>query len=304
MEEDTVYVAVGKDVNESMLTLSWALRNFGGDNFCILHVHQLPQTIASSKEAVQRERKYLQKILDNTFSFVTKDSGQLHSQLAHIALRCCDIEPSSRDHSKPPSYFICPILLEVMPKMQLWQQMVIHMKQQHLVAELTLKALLHTWILSLLQQENLLQTHVYSFGIILLRLDPLDGDWPFVQAEQLANLALRCCEMNRRSRPELGTDVWRVLEPMRASCGGSTAFRLGSEGHCQPPSYFICPIFQEVMQDPHVAADGFTYEREALRGWLDSGHDTSPMTNLALAHKNLVPNLALQSAIQEWLQQH
>ncbi|KAK0581359.1 hypothetical protein LWI29_012873 [Acer saccharum] len=105
MEEDTVYVAVGKDVNESMLTLSWALRNFGGDNFCILHVHQLPQTIASckalfdkyeAKEAVQLERKYLQKILDNTFSFVTKDSGQLHSQLAHIALRCCDIEPSKR----------------------------------------------------------------------------------------------------------------------------------------------------------------------------------------------------------------
>lgn len=58
------------------------------------------------------------------------------------------------------------------------------------------------------------------------------------------------------------------------------------------------------MQDPHVAADGFTYEAEALRGWLDSGHDTSPMTNNALAHKNLVPNLALRSAIQEWLQQN
>jgi hypothetical protein len=58
------------------------------------------------------------------------------------------------------------------------------------------------------------------------------------------------------------------------------------------------------MQDPHVAADGYTYEGEALRGWLDSGHDTSPMTNHALAHKDLVPNLALRSAIQEWRQQH
>ncbi|XP_021281280.1 U-box domain-containing protein 33 isoform X2 [Herrania umbratica] len=171
---------------------------------------------------------------------------------------------------------------------------------------------------------------VYSFGVILLRLltgkqalgitkevqyaldngnlknllDPLAGDWPFVQAEQLANLALRCCEMNRKSRPDLSTDVWRVLEPMRASCGGSSSLQLGSEEHCLPPCYFICPIFQEVMQDPHVAADGFTYEAEALRGWLDSGHDTSPMTNDKLAHRNLVPNLALRSAIQEWLQQH
>ncbi|XWS46100.1 hypothetical protein CRYUN_Cryun14cG0034500 [Craigia yunnanensis] len=171
---------------------------------------------------------------------------------------------------------------------------------------------------------------VYSFGVILLRLltgkqalgitkemqyaldngnlknllDPLAGDWPFVQAEQLANLALRCCEMSRKSRPDLSTDVWRVLEPMRASCGSSSSFQLGSEEHYQPPSYFICPIFQEVMQDPHVAADGFTYEAEALKGWLDSGHDTSPMTNIKLAHCNLVPNLALRSAIQEWLQQH
>ncbi|XWS77022.1 hypothetical protein CRYUN_Cryun01aG0227900 [Craigia yunnanensis] len=171
---------------------------------------------------------------------------------------------------------------------------------------------------------------VYSFGVILLRLltgkqalgitkevqyaldngnlknllDPLAGDWPFVQAEQLANLALRCCEMNRKSRPDLSTDVWRVLEPMRASCGGSSTLQLGSEEHCPPPSYCICPIFQEVMRDPHVAADGFTYEAEALRGWLDSGHDTSPMTNIKLTHYNLVPNLALRSAIQEWLQQH
>lgn len=61
---------------------------------------------------------------------------------------------------------------------------------------------------------------------------------------------------------------------------------------------------QEVMKDPHVAADGYTYEAEALQGWLDSDHDTSPMTNLQLQHSNLVPNHALRSAIQEWRQRH
>ncbi|KAI3441787.1 E3 ubiquitin ligase (RING-type E3 ubiquitin transferase) (Serine/threonine-protein kinase) [Psidium guajava] len=174
------------------------------------------------------------------------------------------------------------------------------------------------------------KSDVYSFGIILLRLltgrpalgiskevqyalsmgklksllDPLAGDWPYVLAEQLAHLALRCCEMNRRDRPDLGSDVWRVLEPMRASCGGLSSLRMNSEGWCEPPPYFICPILQEVMQDPQVAADGFTYEAEALRGWLESGNDASPMTNLQLAHRNLVPNRALRSAIQEWLQNH
>lgn len=58
------------------------------------------------------------------------------------------------------------------------------------------------------------------------------------------------------------------------------------------------------MQNPQVAADGFTYEEEALIGWLDSGHDTSPMTNMQLEHLTLTPNRALRSAIQEWQQQH
>ncbi|KAL6495496.1 putative U-box domain-containing protein 55 [Orobanche gracilis] len=58
---------------------------------------------------------------------------------------------------------------------------------------------------------------------------------------------------------------------------------------------------QEIMQDPVTAADGFTYESEGLKGWLES-HDTSPMTNLKLPHRDSVPNHALRSAIQEWLQ--
>lgn len=58
---------------------------------------------------------------------------------------------------------------------------------------------------------------------------------------------------------------------------------------------------QEVMSDPQVAADGFTYEAEAIRGWLH-GADTSPMTNLKLAHRRLTPNKALRSAILEWQQ--
>ncbi|KAG2328058.1 hypothetical protein Bca52824_010786 [Brassica carinata] len=67
----------------------------------------------------------------------------------------------------------------------------------------------------------------------------------------------------------------------------------------QPPPSFYCPITQEVMKDPHFAADGFTYEAEAIKKWFNTGHDTSPMTNLKLPHRNLVPNRALRSAIQD-----
>lgn len=58
------------------------------------------------------------------------------------------------------------------------------------------------------------------------------------------------------------------------------------------------------MRDPHVAADGYTYEAEALRKWLESGHDTSPTTKLKLEHHRLVPNHSLRSAIQEWRDKH
>lgn len=58
---------------------------------------------------------------------------------------------------------------------------------------------------------------------------------------------------------------------------------------------------QEVMKNPHVAADGFSYELEAIEEWLKMGHDTSPMTNLSLKHKFLTPNHTLRSLIQEWL---
>lgn len=59
--------------------------------------------------------------------------------------------------------------------------------------------------------------------------------------------------------------------------------------------------FQEIMHDPQVAADGFTYEGKAIRDWLENGRETSPMTNLRLSHLHLTPNHALRHVIQDWL---
>ena len=47
--EDIIYVAVGDIMKESILTLSWALRNSRGKKICLLHVHQPAQTIPMSK---------------------------------------------------------------------------------------------------------------------------------------------------------------------------------------------------------------------------------------------------------------
>lgn len=57
---------------------------------------------------------------------------------------------------------------------------------------------------------------------------------------------------------------------------------------------------QEVMKQPYIAADGFSYEREAIEAWMRSGHNTSPMTNLQLQHTRLTPNHTLRSLIEDW----
>lgn len=68
---------------------------------------------------------------------------------------------------------------------------------------------------------------------------------------------------------------------------------------------FTCCIyyFQEVMQAPVVAADGYTYEHTAIIHWLET-RGTSPMTNLALDNPEVYPNHALRSAIHDWNRKH
>lgn len=59
-----------------------------------------------------------------------------------------------------------------------------------------------------------------------------------------------------------------------------------------------CPITGCPMVDPVVAADGHTYERNAIARWLRES-DKSPMTGQVLVHKELVPNYGLMSSVQE-----
>ena len=45
------------------------------------------------------------------------------------------------------------------------------------------------------------------------------------------------------------------------------------------PKDFCCPITMEIMKDPVIAADGHTYDRNAIQRSIDSGNMNSPMTN-------------------------
>ena len=63
------------------------------------------------------------------------------------------------------------------------------------------------------------------------------------------------------------------------------------------PEDFLCPITQDLMEEPVVAADGHTYEKAAIVKWLEKGHKTSPFTGERLKHDFLTDNFALKKII-------
>ena len=67
----------------------------------------------------------------------------------------------------------------------------------------------------------------------------------------------------------------------------------------EPPARYACSLTHEAMIDPVTDALGNTYERAAIKQWLQS-HNTSPLTGATLPDKRLTPVNVLKSIIQEW----
>lgn len=60
---------------------------------------------------------------------------------------------------------------------------------------------------------------------------------------------------------------------------------------------YLCPITGDVMVDPVIAPDGYTYERSAITEWLKKSNE-SPMTRQRMDAKNLVVNRLVKDEIE------
>ncbi|KAK9060822.1 hypothetical protein SSX86_021528 [Deinandra increscens subsp. villosa] len=127
-------------------------------------------------------------------------------------------------------------------------------------------------------------------------LDDSIPDWPLAEVTEFTQLGLKCCSLRCRDRPDLDTEVLPILKKLHEF--GDTSRKIGKNRN-DAPSHFYCPIVQEIMDDPHIAADGFTYEYRAIKIWLER-QNASPVTRHRLQHKTLTPNHTLRSAIQDW----
>uniref|UniRef100_A0A4W6FR46 WD repeat, SAM and U-box domain-containing protein 1 n=1 Tax=Lates calcarifer TaxID=8187 RepID=A0A4W6FR46_LATCA len=103
-------------------------------------------------------------------------------------------------------------------------------------------------------------------------------------------------QLNKETAAELGIEsvglrsrLLRKIEALKSEQSGSEA-----------PDEFLCPITRELMKDPVIAADGYSYERESIESWIRGKNKTSPMTNLPLQTTLLTPNRSLKMAITRW----
>lgn len=62
-------------------------------------------------------------------------------------------------------------------------------------------------------------------------------------------------------------------------------------------SIFLCPITHDVMTDPVVSADGYTYERAAIARWFETSRK-SPVTGQTLPHTDLVANHSVRTLLK------
>jgi serine/threonine protein kinase len=157
-------------------------------------------------------------------------SSQPHS-IVHGDVNPANINLNANFVAKLSDFGTCRILSKYKDSTQFWKTNVIKGTQNYMDPEFTQSLELTT------------KSDVYAFGVVLLYLltgfddsgtqskvksavetgklasilDPLAGDWPSVQAEQLARSALQCCEKDRKSRPDLHSDIGRMLNAMRDS---------------------------------------------------------------------------------------
>lgn len=111
------------------------------------------------------------------------------------------------------------------------------------------------------------KSDLYSFGVIILQLlaachpsgliikfekavnggtfkDILDNsirDWPLAEAEELARIALKCCSLQCRDRPDLDTELLPILKKL-AEFADSCSSTLRRQ--TRVPQHYYCPILQ------------------------------------------------------------
>jgi hypothetical protein len=112
----------------------------------------------------------------------------------------------------------------------------------------------------------------------------------------LARMCIQSGILRFLQHSDLQDSGYRALLTIGVSAGGAAP---GANPPAIPPE-FVCPITGDIMRDPVLTSDGFTFERRAIEAWLRL-NNRSPMTNLPLPNRGVLPNIALRQLIEDFL---
>ncbi|KAK2352781.1 protein phosphatase 5.2 [Trifolium repens] len=85
-----------------------------------------------------------------------------------------------------------------------------------------------------------------------------------------------------------------------------TVFKKAAEDDTpsEVPDYLCCRITLDIFHDPVITPSGLTYERAVILEHLQKVGGFDPITRESLDSSQLVPNLAIKEAVQEYLEKH
>ena len=107
------------------------------------------------------------------------------------------------------------------------------------------------------------------------------------------------CSAEDTELQSLLTKAMRAAVEARAEAG--VRDDADGEGDGALPAEFFCPITRDVMTEPVLAEDGFSYQKDAIKQWLGRlGSQRSPHTNLPMG-PTTTPNRALKAMIADRL---
>ncbi|KAJ4914604.1 U-box domain-containing protein 54 [Raphanus sativus] len=300
LPNDVIYVAVNQDVRESKSTLLWALKTLPVKKLCLLHVH-IPFSLNSSSCGLDESE------IDAIQESELKSSyDSLHKYRDLCTNKGVDEEDV--DISLISGYGVGEGIVELIYQNNIKKLVMGAAADPHYSrgmsitsrkAEYVSQYAPHCCKMWFICKGKLIKTREGRFDIgnpsDSYSLSEFDG---FAQKPSKG-----------RGRDDDETDSHKEQHP-----GGiETPKKVRKEDDMtksndseteSPPEDFLCPISMEIMRDPNVAADGFTYEEKEIRTWLNGGNDKSPITGARLAHRHLTPNYTLRSLIKDWLHHH
>eukprot|EP00540_Astrosyne_radiata_P002143 CAMPEP_0116843084 /NCGR_PEP_ID=MMETSP0418-20121206/11886_1 /TAXON_ID=1158023 /ORGANISM="Astrosyne radiata, Strain 13vi08-1A" /LENGTH=306 /DNA_ID=CAMNT_0004473787 /DNA_START=123 /DNA_END=1043 /DNA_ORIENTATION=- len=103
---------------------------------------------------------------------------------------------------------------------------------------------------------------------------------------------------------ELMEDIKDQIKLLELHLGGPRSTRGNHHSNDGITSLVVCPIGGNIMVDPVMAADGYTYERRKIEDYLEKTPNDcdliSPVTGKPLAHHRLVPNQSVEAVASQY----